>query len=129
MDIILKDTESIMSCSSAGFVNTVKKPEWIFWISEFSMADLDWYEKYQISKMLNQKQLFKYSFNSYEIETIFNLFNQYSANISVSDASALVIAQNLENGLIINRNGIYRKICNTLNIRNEDFNWFFKNII
>lgn len=128
MNVILKDIDFIVTCTSIGFKNLLEGSDCKIWLSQFTLLDLTPREKFLINPLIKQKTVYPYSFSTEEIILVYKLFKEFNLNITVSDASAIIMAQILENSIIINRNGIFKSICNKQNVKTDDFNGFFEHI-
>lgn len=122
MNLVIKDIDLIITCIGTGFKSILSACECNVWISPFILLDCDIIEKYEIETFIKNKEIFQYSLNEIDIEEINELFRQYSENLTISDVSALLLADRLDNSIIVNNNGIYRKITQSLGVRCLSFN-------
>lgn len=126
MKIILKDPEYIKTCTGKGFINSFKDKSLTLCIADLSMLDFSPIDKVLVDRKIKNKELVKYILKSEGIEKVYELYNEYCASITVSDASAIILAEKLDNSIIINDNEIFSEICYKHKIVNYDFGWFFR---
>lgn len=129
MNIILNDTELVLTCSKVGFYKIAKNKGNLLWLSQFTLLDFSNYENSKLESTIENKDINLYHFSKTEIEQIYNRYNEFSDNISFSDASALVMANKIEDSIIINNNGVLGKIGKKFKIKCYDYNWFIEQII
>jgi hypothetical protein len=96
MKVILKDTDLIMTYINVGFRNLIQNSNNEIWLSQFTLLDLTINETYTISPLVTQKIIYTYSFSEKEVLQVYSLYNDFQSNITVAEASAIIMAKNFE---------------------------------
>lgn len=111
MNLILKDIELIRIVSDVGTNNSLFPRNSKLWVSQLTDLDLDFITSHKVRCLAEKDEINIYTFSEYELEMAFDIYRQYSENITFSNAAIIVAAKKVKNASVVVSDKIFCEIC------------------